>query len=134
MEPEHREAIASGGERLAAEPAIGRWWTYFFLHDTGGLIGAGGFKGPPEDGAVEIGYGLAPAWRGQGLALEAARGLVLFGLADARVSVVRAHTLPEVNASTRLLAALGMRHVESLEDPEDGLVWRWAVTHSEAVG
>lgn len=42
----------------------------------GRAIGGIGFKGQPHDGAVEIGFGLAPSGRGNGFAAEAVRGLV----------------------------------------------------------
>jgi len=43
------------------------------------------------------------------------------------VREVRAHTLPDENRSTRLLEALGFRRVETVHDPEDGEIWRWAI-------
>ncbi len=39
-----------------------------------------------------------------------------------------AHTLPERNASTRVLEKIGMRRIGDVIDPEDGPVWRWART------
>jgi RimJ/RimL family protein N-acetyltransferase len=36
-----------------------------------------------------------------------------------------AHTLPEANASGRVLAKCGLRFVGEVIDPEDGSVWRW---------
>ncbi len=36
-----------------------------------------------------------------------------------------AHTLPAPNASTRVLAKCGFERTGEVEDPEDGLVWRW---------
>jgi [ribosomal protein S5]-alanine N-acetyltransferase len=49
----------------------------FVSADEGLVVGSGGFKGPPADGAVEIGYGVAPSARGQGFATQAVRLLVL---------------------------------------------------------
>src|SRR5204862_4412049 len=54
-------------------------------------IGGIGFKGQPDDGAVEIGYGLAPSARGNGYAAEAARALV---------ALARRHGLLRVLADT----------------------------------
>ena len=42
----------------------------------GRAIGGIGFKAAPEDGSVEIGYGLAPSARGNGYAAEAAAALL----------------------------------------------------------
>jgi RimJ/RimL family protein N-acetyltransferase len=72
------------------------------------LIGGVGFKGPPDPaGEVEIGYGVAEEWRGQGLTTEAARLLVAMALADPAVWAVTARTDPGNAASARVLAKLG---------------------------
>jgi RimJ/RimL family protein N-acetyltransferase len=46
----------------------------------------------------------------------------------AGVTTVIAHTLAEPNASTRVLANLGFEHTQTIEDPEDGTIWRWERT------
>jgi RimJ/RimL family protein N-acetyltransferase len=93
------------------------------------VIGSAGFKGPPdEDGMVEIAYGIVPVHQGQGLATEAAAALVAFAVGSGRVRVVRAHTLPTSNASTRVLAKCGFSPTGEVMDPEDGRVWRWERT------
>jgi [ribosomal protein S5]-alanine N-acetyltransferase len=77
------------------------------------------------DGVVEIAYGIAPEHQGKGYATEAAEALTSFAFSSPHVRIVRAHTLPEVNASTRVLAKSGFRFVDEAMDPDDGLVWRW---------
>jgi ribosomal-protein-alanine N-acetyltransferase len=90
------------------------------------IVGSCGFKGPPTPhGVVEIAYSIAPEFQGHGYATQAARALVGFARADHAVRVVRAHTLAEENASTRVLGKCGFRRVGQVEDPEDGVVWRW---------
>ena len=89
-------------------------------------VGTGGFKGPPDaDGMVEIAYGVAPEHQGRGYATEAAEALVAYAFGNGQVRVVRAHTLPENDASKRVLEKCGFRFVGEVHDPEDGLVWRW---------
>jgi RimJ/RimL family protein N-acetyltransferase len=104
-------------------------WTHGFgvLHlSSGKVIGAAGFKGPPSaDGAVEIAYGIVPEYQGRGYATEVATALVEFALTSGRVRIARAHTLPEKNASTRVLAKCGFEFLGEVVDPEDGPVWRW---------
>jgi ribosomal-protein-alanine N-acetyltransferase len=104
-------------------------WRHGFClvhRDTLAVIGIAGFKGPPDSaGTVEIAYGIAPRFEGQGYATEAAAALVAFAFGAPMVELVRAHTLPEANASTRVLAKCGFRHVGSVVDPDDGPVWRW---------
>lgn len=131
---DHREFIARGDERLKARPGDFGWWTYLFVHDAdAALIGVGGLKGEPKHGEAEIGYALAPSYRGRGLAIEAARALADFAFADPRVERVTAHTLAGPNASTRLLERLGMRFEGGVHDPDDGDVWRWAMDRRNAV-
>jgi ribosomal-protein-alanine N-acetyltransferase len=66
-----------------------------------------------------------PACEGRGYAAEAAAALVAFAFASGQVRLVRAHTLPEANASTRVLLKCGFHHVGAVVDPDDGPVWRW---------
>jgi RimJ/RimL family protein N-acetyltransferase len=89
-------------------------------------VGKVGFKGPPaSDGMVEIAYVVEPEHQGKGYATEAAQALVVFAFRSGQVRVVRAHTLPQPNASARVLTKCGFRHLGEVIDPDDGLVWRW---------
>jgi len=104
------------------------WQHGFFLveRSRGEVIGTAGFKGPPDDeGMVEIAYGVMPSVEGRGYATEAAGALVRFAAADDRVRLIRAHTLPELNASSRVLRKCGFVHIGQVVDSEDGPVWRW---------
>lgn len=104
-------------------------WIHGFtiVHRTDELeIGQCGFKGPPnEDGEVEIAYGIHPEHQCRGYATEAAAALVAFAFAEDSVRAVLAHTLPEENASTRVLTKCGFENVGEVIDPDDGQVWRW---------
>jgi len=113
---------------LRASQGADPWRHGFFLvhREKREAIGAAGFKGPPDEaGTVEIAYGVAPSCEGQGYATEAATALVAFAFTSGLVELVRAHTLPEANASTRVLSKCGFRHVGEVIDPDDGPVWRW---------
>ena len=46
----------------------------------------------------------------------------------AEVQRLIAQTLPESDASTRVLEKAGMDFIGEENDPEDGRVWRWPVT------
>lgn len=112
----------------SAPPDVDPWLHGFGVvhRDDGIVIGGAGFTGLPDaDGVAEIAYGIAPEYQGRGYATEAARALVEFALADARVRRLRAHTLAATNASTRVLSKCGFAYVGPIEHPEDGLVWRW---------
>jgi RimJ/RimL family protein N-acetyltransferase len=71
-------------------------------------IGGLGFKGQPDDGCVEIGYGLAPSGRGHGYAAEAVIALLTVA-ADHGLSSVLAHTTLGNVASQRTLIRAGFR-------------------------
>ncbi len=131
--PAAREAMHPCYEHLKFHPSVIGWWTYLFVHKGDAkLIGLGGFKGGPnEEGVVEIGYALAPAYRGMGLASEAARGMLQYAFSHPEVGRVVAHTLAERNASTRVLERVGLRHVGTVHDPEDGEVWRWSLDRKD---
>ncbi len=117
--------------QLNAAPSADPWLHGFAIvhRDTGEVVGTAGFKGPPDaEGVAEIAYGVRPEDRGQGYATEAAAALTRYALASARVCLVRAHTLPQSNASARVLTKCGFRCLGEVHDPEDGLVWRWERT------
>ena len=95
------------------------------LHDSGTVVGGIGFIHPPEQGAVEVGYGLAESARGRGLATEALRAMV--GRASALgVATVVAMTAVDNLASQRVLERLGFSRLDIVvEDPDDGPLIRW---------
>jgi len=116
---------------LEENPGQAEWMLYYFLdQDRGVLVGSGGFKGPPQDGAVEIGYEIAPACRGRGYATDAARQLVGRAFAVPEVGSVEARTLPSENASTAVLRKAGFAYQGTVQDSQVGLAWLWRITRS----
>ena len=116
-------------EALAADPSARRWGSRFILvEDPRTLVGWGGFKGTPDaEGAIEIGYSVAPSWEGRGVATAAVGAMLHEAWAAPEVRCVLAHTLAEPNASVRVLEKSGfVRDGESL-DGDVGVVWRWRV-------
>jgi RimJ/RimL family protein N-acetyltransferase len=109
------------------QPEGHTWGSLFFVAlEVHTLVGFGGFKGSPSpDGVVEIGYAIAPAFRGQGLATEAVTQMVQRAFADVAVRAVDAHTLGHDNPSTRVLQKTGFRKVAEIDDPDDGPIWQW---------
>jgi RimJ/RimL family protein N-acetyltransferase len=126
------EALGPTRDALAAGPGRARWGTRFFVtEDPPELVGWGGFKGPPTEGVVELGYEIAESRQGRGLATAATRAMVEEALADESVRAVIAHTLPERNASNRVLEKAGF--VLDGEAEEDGeRVWRFRLDRPAA--
>lgn len=131
--PAAREAMQPAYEYLKSHPSVLGWWTYLFIHKADRtLIGLGGFKGEVgEEGMVEIGYEIAPAYRRRGLALEAAHGMIEYAFIHPQIKRVDAHTLPELNASTGVLEKVGMKHVGTVQDPADGEIWQWSLSRED---
>ncbi|UPT68402.1 MAG: GNAT family N-acetyltransferase [Sphingobacteriales bacterium JAD_PAG50586_3] len=122
-EPAFRFTLA----RLSEQPDEFMWWAYLPIYKADNmLVGSCGFKGVPTDtGMVEIGYEVAESYRNKGLATEFATALIDFAFSHPQVTMVQAHTLAVENASCAVLQRCGMQKMETLEDPDDGLIWRW---------
>jgi len=88
-------------------------------------VGTCGFKSAPRDKRVEIAYFTFPEFEGRGLATAMARELVAIAQRHEPGVVVAAQTLPERNASHRVLEKLGFEVVETIDHPDDGMVLEW---------
>jgi [ribosomal protein S5]-alanine N-acetyltransferase len=119
------EALQPSRDALVDRPDGSTWGTRLFVAgNPPELVGWGGFKGPPENGVVELGYAIAPDRRGRGLATAATEAMVAEAFDDPQVSAVIAHTLPERNASNRVLERAGFHSDgEAMEDGQQ--VWRF---------
>jgi RimJ/RimL family protein N-acetyltransferase len=126
------EALPPTRDAVAADPGRVEWGSRFFVAgDPPELVGWGGFKGPPEDGVVELGYEIAAARQGRGLATAATRAMLEEAFSDDGVAAVIAHTLPERNASNRVLEKAGFSFDGEAE--EDGeTVWRFRLARVDA--
>ena len=78
----------------------------------GRAIGGIGFKGQPDGGSVEIGYGLVPSARGHGYAAEAVTALLTVAADNGLLKVVADTALDNV-ASERTLVRAGFHLVKS---------------------
>lgn len=117
-------ALRHSLDQVTAGGVDPRWMTHLFIHrEDFVLVGLGGFKGPPAKGTVEIGYGIAPSYRGRGLGVAAS---ALVEIASRRgVDRVIAHTIARPNPSTRVLQSLGFTRIRELHDSDLGTIWRW---------
>ena len=112
-----RDAIAASGSA---------WGTRLFVAgDPPELVGWGGFKGPPRDGVVELGYEIAASRRGRGLATAATRAMLDEAFAEGQVTLVIAHTLPHRNASNRVLEKAGFAYDGEAREGGEA-VWRYS--------
>jgi RimJ/RimL family protein N-acetyltransferase len=122
-----REVVAQHVAHRARTAAPEEWGAFFAstTDEAPGVVGTCAFVGPPSaSGEVEIAYFTFPEFEGRGYGTAMARALVRRA-ADAGARLVYAHTLREINASTRILTTLGFRQAGTAEDHEAGTVWRW---------
>jgi [ribosomal protein S5]-alanine N-acetyltransferase len=102
-------------ERLRVNPTHAEWWNYFIIlrgkDQQRVLIGTVGYKGPPTEGMVEIGYGIVSEHRRKGYATEAALALIERAFSFPEVSRVTAETLPDLAPSIRVMRRCGLRFV-----------------------
>lgn len=112
---------------LAVAPRSAPWGGYLVVDRTSrAVVGTCAFKhGPGRDGRVEIAYYTFPSFEGKGYASAMADSLLEIARAAPAARVVSASTLPERNASTRVLEKLGFAWKGQDLDPEEGPVWRW---------
>jgi [ribosomal protein S5]-alanine N-acetyltransferase len=120
------QALPVTREALAADPGSARWGTRLFVVDEPKVVvGWGGFKGPPAEGVVELGYAVAPDFRGRGIAGEAVRQMLLEAFSSSEVQAVIAHTLGQPGPSTRVLEKAGFGYDGEATDGDGGVLWRW---------
>jgi RimJ/RimL family protein N-acetyltransferase len=118
-----RQALEQTAAFLAARPCDPAWGCFLAVDEAGGqVVGTCAYKGgPAADGSVEVAYRTFPPFEGLGYATGMAAALA----ARAGPRRVLAHTLPERNASCRVLEKAGFIWAGEVIDAEDGLVWRW---------
>ena len=75
---------------------------------TSTVVGGAGFFGPPQDGEVEIGYGIVPSRQRRGYATEAVRAMVADIFQLDIVQIVTAHVDLDNLASIRVLEKSGL--------------------------
>jgi [ribosomal protein S5]-alanine N-acetyltransferase len=113
----HEHELGWGAWYIVGNEALGRT-----------VIGTCGFKGPPkEDGSVEVGYSVLPAFQRRGLGSEATRRLISWAFEGAigagygtgeewrRVERIYAETFPDpmYEASRRVMIKCGMSYAGS---------------------
>lgn len=97
----------------------------WLIVEQGAVVGLCSIKRVPENGVVEIGYGIAPCCWNRGIATRGVGEIVAWALADHRVHALIAETLPGSGASQQVLSRNGFVPTGERFDAEDGLVVGW---------
>ncbi|RIV19971.1 N-acetyltransferase [Fibrisoma montanum] len=100
-------------------------WIGYFARLGDELVGSAAFKGKPNEGRVEIAYGVFPHFQNRGIGGEICRALVRLAQHTDPTIIVMARTLPDMNYSARLLQRNGFICLGTVWDEDDGGVWEW---------
>jgi len=121
--------VGAVGGFLRATAALGEQRPFGYYRITrlsnGRAVGGIGFKGQPDGGCVEIGYGLVPSARGHGYAAEAVIALLTVAADHGLFKVIAETTLDNI-ASQRTLIRAGFRLVSTdaeFQNYEVALKW-----------
>jgi putative acetyltransferase len=91
----------------------------------GELVGLCSLTRVPSDGAIDIGYGIAPSRQGQGYATCAVAAILKWAYADPRVTAITAETSVHNRPSQSVLERNGFLQVGKRVDAEDGDLICW---------
>lgn len=104
-------------------------WVGYFVIRQDKIVGSCGFVGRPKDGKVEVAYWTFKEFEGQGIASFACKELVSIAYRTDPSLTVTAKTLPEHNASTKILENNNFIFTEIVQDDKIGDAWFW--THKK---
>ena len=116
-----RTALQAGRAPLWRSPLL------FVDESSGRVVGSGIFKGEPDEGWVEIGYGVAESCQRRGHATEAVRRMVELAFAQDEVRAVYAETSVVNVASRRVVEKAAFRLIGERVCAEHGPVHCWLV-------
>jgi RimJ/RimL family protein N-acetyltransferase len=121
-QPEVLQMLADLAIRVSMAFLPAAW----MIVDQAEIVGLCSVLRPPVDGAVDIGYGIAPGRRGRGFAGQAVGEIVAWASCAPGVTAVTAETGRDNLPSQRVLQRNGFARVGQRIDDDDGplICWR----------
>ena len=98
------------------------------------IVGACGFKNEPAGSCVEIGYGVAPACRKQGIATAAVSAMLRVAFGSSEIDAVLAQVNPDNTGSTRVVSTLGFGAHGTVIDEDGEPLVQWLMRRSSVAG
>lgn len=129
---EVQDFLPKYAQMLTNDPSQLGWGVWLMIHTADStLIGDLGFGGKPdEQGTVEMGYEVFPAYQKQGYAFEAVQALVNWAITQPNLKRIIAHSPQDHTASIRILEKLGLQQLGTVNLPDypDALVFKWQLS------
>jgi RimJ/RimL family protein N-acetyltransferase len=123
------EEVARIAARQRETEYVGTW----MIVEDDEVVGLCGHHGPPVDGAIEIGYNVAPQRQGRGYGTRAIELLVENARERDDIETIIAQTAPENIASQRVLEHNGFELAgEGMSDGEPVMRWSQNVRRKTA--
>jgi ribosomal-protein-alanine N-acetyltransferase len=129
--PPQAEEVCATFIALYAKSSHEPPWIGYLVAHAGVCIGTCAFTSapkpaaPPERARVEIAYFTFSDFEGRGYATEMAQQLIALAAKTDPDVLLFAHTLPQENASTRILRKVTFTLRGPIDHPEDGTMWLW---------
>ncbi len=120
--------VCKATSEMYSESGFVRPWIGYLAVEEKTVVGTCAFKSKPVNDRVEIAYFTFPGNENRGLATEMAKQLVATGKKEHPKLTIFAQTLPENNASTKILEKLQFKKARTINHPKDGDVWEWELT------
>ena len=103
------------------------WALPYFIQNGQIIVGCCGFKRPPENREVEIGYNVAPSVRGMGVATSAVKQLCKNAFDSGDVNRVIALINPDNKASLSVVSKSGFLFHKVVSDDDGEQLERWVI-------
>ena len=123
--PEVTRSVIESTVRLYERVGWVKPWIGYLAFENDECVGTCAFTSAPRNDVVEIAYFTFPGHEGLGVATRMAECLVSMASMSAPAVSVTAHTLPQENASTRVLRKSGFVFTGPVIHAQDGPIWVW---------
>lgn len=127
----HKNLIENSGPlawrvpQVKVDPSLNKWFVRFIvLQESREIIGSTSFHGAPDDeGMIEIGLGIEPAFQDRGYAKESLQAMWRWAVSFPEVRTLRYTVSPDNLPSVAVIKYFGFDHkgqqMDEIDGPED---------------
>jgi RimJ/RimL family protein N-acetyltransferase len=127
----HKNLIENSGPlawrvpQVKVDPALNKWFVRFIvLKESREIIGSTSFHGAPDnEGMIEIGLGIEPAFQGKGYAKESLQAMWSWAINSPEVRTLRYTVSPDNLPSIAVIKYFGFdfkgQQMDDIDGPED---------------